>query len=144
MRKILCGAGLLCLAFYLVVARAQERLAFSTVTKSFVTTDSSVIALQHVRVIDGTGAAAREHLLGGRAAGTPGLRAGVHPPGAPSRGRGRGRPRDPRGEGRVPLRPCALASPRVALVGEPPRLTTPPAAAGPTIGSRPRAARRGR
>jgi len=57
MRKILCGAGLLCLAFYLVVARAQERLAFSTVTKSFVTTDSSVIALQHVRVIDGTGAA---------------------------------------------------------------------------------------
>lgn len=39
------------------VARADEKPAFSPVTKNFITVDAPVIALQHVRVIDGTGAA---------------------------------------------------------------------------------------
>jgi len=37
---------------------AQEKSTLSPLTKSFVTVDSSIVALQHVRVIDGTGAAA--------------------------------------------------------------------------------------
>ncbi len=36
---------------------AQEKSTLSSLTKSFVTVDSPTIALQHVRVIDGTGAA---------------------------------------------------------------------------------------
>lgn len=40
---------------------AQERSALSPVTKSFVAIDAPVIALQHVRVIDGTGAPAIEN-----------------------------------------------------------------------------------
>src|SRR5262249_51560164 len=43
------------------VTRSQQsqanQAAFSRVTKSFIAIDSPVIALQHVRVIDGTGAA---------------------------------------------------------------------------------------
>ena len=38
---------------------AQEKSALSPVTKSFVSVDAPVVALQHVRVIDGTGAAAQ-------------------------------------------------------------------------------------
>jgi imidazolonepropionase-like amidohydrolase len=38
--------------------RAQEKSTLSPLTKSFVTADSPILALQHVRVIDGTGAAA--------------------------------------------------------------------------------------
>ena len=57
MRKTMCGAILLCFALYLVVVRAQEKPAVSAVTKSFITVDAPRIALQHVRVIDGTGAA---------------------------------------------------------------------------------------
>ena len=53
-RRILCGATLLC--FFYIAVRAQEKPAFSQVTKSFITVDSPVIALEHVRVIDGTGA----------------------------------------------------------------------------------------
>src|SRR5262249_12514220 len=49
---------LLAIAF---VTRSQQsqgnQAAFSRVTKSFIAIDSPVIALQHVRVIDGTGAA---------------------------------------------------------------------------------------
>jgi imidazolonepropionase-like amidohydrolase len=40
---------------------AQEKPALSPVTKSFVAIDAPVIALQHVRVIDGTGAPATEN-----------------------------------------------------------------------------------
>lgn len=57
MRRLLCGVGLFGLALYIIVVRAQEKPAFSPVTKSFITVDSPIIALQHVRVIDGTGAA---------------------------------------------------------------------------------------
>ena len=57
MPKLLYGALLLFLAFYVAVP-AQEHVAFSPNTKSFITVDAPVIALQHVRVIDGTGAPA--------------------------------------------------------------------------------------
>jgi imidazolonepropionase-like amidohydrolase len=57
MRKISCGAILLCLAFHLVAIRAREKPGVSAVTKSFITLDAPRVALQHVRVIDGTGAA---------------------------------------------------------------------------------------
>jgi imidazolonepropionase-like amidohydrolase len=57
MRRLLCGVGLFGLALYIIVVRAQEKPAFSPLTKSFITVDSPIIALQHVRVIDGTGAA---------------------------------------------------------------------------------------
>ena len=40
---------------------AQEKPTLSPVTKSFVAFDAPVIALQHVRVIDGTGAPAAEN-----------------------------------------------------------------------------------
>jgi imidazolonepropionase-like amidohydrolase len=40
---------------------AQEKPALSPITKSFVAIDAPVIALQHVRVIDGTGAPAAEN-----------------------------------------------------------------------------------
>ena len=56
LRKILCGVVLLSVVSYIVL-RAQEKAALSPVTKSFITVDSPVVALQHVRVIDGTGAA---------------------------------------------------------------------------------------
>ncbi|PYT99135.1 MAG: amidohydrolase [Acidobacteria bacterium] len=55
MRKILFGV-LLFLVFYIALP-AQEHFSFSPTTKSFITIDAPVIALQHVRVIDGTGAA---------------------------------------------------------------------------------------
>lgn len=55
MRRLLCGVGLFGLALYIIVVRAQEKPA--PLTKSFITVDSPIIALQHVRVIDGTGAA---------------------------------------------------------------------------------------
>jgi len=42
-------------------AAAQQKSALSPVTKSFVAIDAQVIALQHVRVIDGTGAPATEN-----------------------------------------------------------------------------------
>jgi imidazolonepropionase-like amidohydrolase len=48
----------LVLAIRAATLSAQERAALSPVTKSFVALDSPVIALQHVRVIDGTGAPA--------------------------------------------------------------------------------------
>lgn len=38
---------------------AQEKLTLSPVTKSFISVEAPVVALQHVRVIDGTGAAAQ-------------------------------------------------------------------------------------
>lgn len=57
MRKILFGVALLFLVFY-IAAPAQEHSELSPTTKSFITVDAPVIALQHVRVIDGTGAAA--------------------------------------------------------------------------------------
>jgi len=57
MRKILLGVVLLFLIFYIAVP-AQEHAPLTPVTKSFITVDAPVIALQHVRVIDGTGAAA--------------------------------------------------------------------------------------
>jgi imidazolonepropionase-like amidohydrolase len=55
MRKLLFGMALL--AVFYVTVRAQEKSSFSEVTKSFVSADSPVLALEHVRVIDGTGAA---------------------------------------------------------------------------------------
>ncbi len=55
MRKILFGlvlAGGLAAVF-----EAQDKPALSPLTKGFVTVDSSAVALKHVKVIDGTGAA---------------------------------------------------------------------------------------
>jgi len=56
MRKIFLGMALLGLCY--VMVRAQEKSSFSQVTKSFISVDSPAVALEHVRVIDGTGAAA--------------------------------------------------------------------------------------
>jgi hypothetical protein len=53
MRKIVCGMAFLC--YLCLAAGAQEKPALSSVTKSFVSVDSPVVALTHVRVIDGTG-----------------------------------------------------------------------------------------
>jgi imidazolonepropionase-like amidohydrolase len=56
MRKVFLGMALLGLCY--VMVRAQENSSLSPVTKSFVSVDSPAVALEHVRVIDGTGAAA--------------------------------------------------------------------------------------
>jgi imidazolonepropionase-like amidohydrolase len=56
MRKVFLGPALLGLCY--LVVYAQEQASFSSVTKSFISVDSPVVALEHVRVIDGTGAAA--------------------------------------------------------------------------------------
>src|SRR5690348_8550976 len=56
MRKLFWGMVLLGLCQ--VTVRAQEKVSFSPVTKSFISVDSPVVALEHVRIIDGTGAAA--------------------------------------------------------------------------------------
>src|SRR4051794_32780256 len=40
---------------------AQNRPVFSDITKQFVTVDAPVVALQHVRVIDGTGGPVTEN-----------------------------------------------------------------------------------
>src|SRR5437879_2185061 len=56
MRRMLIGLFLL-LGLYVAVP-AQEKPEVSPVTKSFISVDSPVVALEHVRVIDGTGAAA--------------------------------------------------------------------------------------
>lgn len=55
MRKILWGITLT--GFLTAMLLAQEKPALSPITKSFVTVDSPVVVLTHVRVIDGTGAA---------------------------------------------------------------------------------------
>src|SRR5256714_3004235 len=56
MRKSVCGMALLC---YLGLASvAQEKPTFSPVTKSFISVDAPLVALTHVRVIDGTGSPA--------------------------------------------------------------------------------------
>src|SRR5437868_3829380 len=46
------------LAIVFVAVRAQEKSSLSPITKNFVTVDSQIVALDHVRVIDGTGAPA--------------------------------------------------------------------------------------
>jgi imidazolonepropionase-like amidohydrolase len=56
MRKLFWG--MLLLGLCQVTVRAQEKVSFSPVTKSFISVDSPVVALEHVRIIDGTGAAA--------------------------------------------------------------------------------------
>jgi imidazolonepropionase-like amidohydrolase len=56
MRKILCG--MILLGSLTVEMAAQEKSALSPLTKSFITVDSQVVALEHVRVIDGTGSPA--------------------------------------------------------------------------------------
>jgi len=56
MRRMLIGVALLAVLY--VAVSAPEKSDFSPVTKSFITVDSPVVALEHVRVIDGTGAAA--------------------------------------------------------------------------------------
>jgi imidazolonepropionase-like amidohydrolase len=63
MRKIVCGMALLC--HLCLVSGAQEKSALSQVTRSFVSVDSPVVALTHIRVIDGTGgpAAADQTIL---------------------------------------------------------------------------------
>jgi len=48
---VLCGA-------FATVLGSQEKLGLSPLTRGFVTVDAPVVALEHVRVIDGTGAAA--------------------------------------------------------------------------------------
>ena len=61
MRKVLFGVALIGLLFVgriFFTVRAQDKPSLSPVTKSFVTVDSPVVALDHVRVIDGTGAPA--------------------------------------------------------------------------------------
>ena len=50
MRK-LALLGIL-LAVFFIAVRAQEKSSLSPVTKSFVTVDSPMIALDHVRVIE--------------------------------------------------------------------------------------------
>jgi imidazolonepropionase-like amidohydrolase len=53
MRKMACGMALLCCLCLASVA--QEKPTFSPVTKSFISVDAPLVALTHVRVIDGTG-----------------------------------------------------------------------------------------
>jgi imidazolonepropionase-like amidohydrolase len=55
------SAAILLVASLAAGLSAQERSALSSVTKSFVAIDAPVVALQHVRVIDGTGAPAAEN-----------------------------------------------------------------------------------
>jgi imidazolonepropionase-like amidohydrolase len=55
MRKLLLGIVLV--ATLMASLEAQQKPTLSPLTKSFVAVDSTVVALQHVRVIDGTGAA---------------------------------------------------------------------------------------
>ena len=54
MRRILWGLALT--SFLTAILLAQEKPALSPLTKSFVTVDSPVVALAHIKVIDGTGA----------------------------------------------------------------------------------------
>ncbi len=55
------SGGVLFAAFAALTApAAAQRPTLSTTTRAFVTVDTSVLALQHVRVIDGTGAPARD------------------------------------------------------------------------------------
>ncbi|HXB22497.1 MAG TPA: hypothetical protein VNV88_14015, partial [Candidatus Solibacter sp.] len=56
MRKLFFAMVLLGLCYMAV--RAQEKASFSPVTKNFISVDLPVVVLEHVRVIDGTGAAA--------------------------------------------------------------------------------------
>jgi imidazolonepropionase-like amidohydrolase len=56
MRRMLIGFFLLVTLY--VAVPAQEKPEASPVTKSFISVDSPVVALEHVRVIDGTGTAA--------------------------------------------------------------------------------------
>ena len=49
---------LVLLAFSIFSAHAQQTSTLSAITKNFVSVDSPVVALEHVRLIDGTGAAA--------------------------------------------------------------------------------------
>jgi imidazolonepropionase-like amidohydrolase len=55
MRKLL--PGIVLVATLMVSSKAQQKPTLSPLTKSFVSVDSTVVALEHVRVIDGTGAA---------------------------------------------------------------------------------------
>jgi imidazolonepropionase-like amidohydrolase len=55
MRKL--WLGIVLVASLIVSLQAQQKPAISPLTKSFVLVDSTVVALEHVRVIDGTGAA---------------------------------------------------------------------------------------
>ncbi len=54
-------AAILIAAGFATSLSAQDKPAFSPVTKSFIAIDAPVIVLQHVRVIDGTGAPAAEN-----------------------------------------------------------------------------------
>jgi len=56
MRRLICGMGIILLAASVIAAplRAQGR---GGQTRQFIKTDAPVIALTHVKVIDGTGAA---------------------------------------------------------------------------------------
>ena len=54
-------AAILIAAGFATSLSAQDKPAFSPVTKSFIAIDAPVIVLQHVRVIDGTGAPAVEN-----------------------------------------------------------------------------------
>ena len=56
MRRVL--VGLVFVAVFYAAVPAQEKSTLSPVTKSFISVDSPVVTLEHVRVIDGTGAAA--------------------------------------------------------------------------------------
>ena len=55
MRKL--WLGIVLVASLIVSLQAQQKPTISPLTKSFVLVDSTVVALEHVRVIDGTGAA---------------------------------------------------------------------------------------
>ena len=58
MRKFILGVISICLSLRLI--GAQPATALSPVVRAFVSVDAPVFALTHVRVIDGTGAAAVE------------------------------------------------------------------------------------
>lgn len=50
-----------CLTIFASVANAQPRPVFSSLVREFIVEDAPVIALRGVRVVDGTGSAAREN-----------------------------------------------------------------------------------
>jgi len=61
MRQLFAAASILLAAGFPAGIQAQDKPALSRITKGFVAIDAPIIALQHVRVIDGTGAPATEN-----------------------------------------------------------------------------------
>src|SRR5262249_36461676 len=60
MRRLAQASLALILLVVAIAARSQSSQHFGPVTKSFIAIEAPIIALQHVRIIDGTGAPAVE------------------------------------------------------------------------------------